>query len=78
MNLFPFSLVDSSYDNPFPIITKRSPHLRFSNIMFTLHNNEVNVKRKAQEDTGVYREILSRTAIKTIAYVHSATCRYKR
>ena len=46
--------------------------------MFTLHNNEVNVKRKAQEDTGVYIEILSRTAIKTIAYVHSATCRYKR
>ena len=46
--------------------------------MFTSHNNEVNVKRKAQEDTGVYREILSRTAIKTIAYEHSATCRYKR
>lgn len=46
--------------------------------MFTSHNNEVNVKRKAQEDTGVYRAILSRTAIKTIAYVHSAICRYKR
>lgn len=26
-NLFPFSLVDSSHNNPFPIITKRSPHL---------------------------------------------------
>lgn len=60
---------------PFPYNHRNVSKLRFSNITFKLHNNEVNVKRKAQEETGVYREILSRT-IRTIAYIHSATRRY--
>lgn len=77
INLFPcyFAKMIPHKTKPFPYNHRNVSKLRFSNITFKLHNNEVNVKRKAQEETGVYREILSRT-IRTIAYIHSATRRY--
>lgn len=77
INLFPCYLAKMipHKTKPFPYNHRNVSKLRFSNITFKLHNNEVNVKRKAQEETGVYREILSRT-IRAIAYIHSATRRY--
>ena len=77
INLFPFHLAKMipHVTKAFPYNHRKVSKLRFSNIMFKLHNNEVNVKRNAQEETGVYREILSRTT-RTTAYIHSATRRY--
>lgn len=62
----------------FPYKHQKISKVRFCNIMFAIHNNEVNMKTQAHQVTGVYTEILSThtIAVRTTASVHIATCRY--